>query len=80
LRQFDLENRLMRYPCSYMIYSDAFKALNADAKDAIFKRMWEVLSGQAKEKKYSRLSSDDRKAVIEILHDTVPDLPAFFKT
>lgn len=80
LRQFDLENRLMRYPCSYMIYSDAFKALNADAKNAIFERMWEVLSGQAKEKKYTRLSSDDRKAVIEILHDTIPDLPTFFKT
>jgi hypothetical protein len=26
LRQLDLEHRLMRYPCSYMIYSPAFDA------------------------------------------------------
>ena len=29
LRQLDLERRLLRYPCSYMIYSDAFEALAA---------------------------------------------------
>jgi len=79
LRQLDLNHRLMRYPCSYMIYSDAFHALNAAARDAIFRRMWEVLSGQAKEKKYERLSSDDRKAIVEILRDTVKDLPDYFK-
>jgi len=27
LRQFDLNHRLLKYPCSYMIYSDAFNAL-----------------------------------------------------
>ena len=27
LRQLDLEHRLMRYPCSYMIYSPAFDAI-----------------------------------------------------
>ena len=79
LRQLDLEHRLMRYPCSYMIYSDAFKALNAEAKEAIFKRMWEVLSGHEKEKKYSRLTDADRKAIVEILRDTLPDLPAYFR-
>jgi hypothetical protein len=71
LRQFDLANRLMRYPCSYMIYSDAFGSLPAKAKDAIFERMREVLSGEEKDSRYSRLSVDDRKAVMEILKDTV---------
>jgi hypothetical protein len=27
LRQLDLERRLMRYSCSYLIYSDAFEIL-----------------------------------------------------
>src|SRR5271169_4275043 len=31
LRQFDLNRRMMRYPCSYMIYSAAFDALPAEA-------------------------------------------------
>jgi hypothetical protein len=30
LRQFDLKRRLMSYPCSYMIYSDAFDGLRAN--------------------------------------------------
>jgi len=78
LRQFDLERRLMRYPCSYMIYSEAFDNLPAAAKDAIYKRMWEILSGAEKEKKYTRLLPADRQAIVEILRDTRKDLPAYF--
>lgn len=78
LRQFDLQTRLMRYPCSYMIYSDAFKALPAPAKDAIYSRMWAVLSGSAEDKKYARLSAADRRAVVEILRETLTDLPEYF--
>jgi hypothetical protein len=62
LRQFDLEHRLMRYPCSYMIYAPAFDALPADAKKAIYGRMREVMA--------SRMSAVDRQAVMEILNDT----------
>jgi hypothetical protein len=74
LRQFDLNRRLMRYPCSYMIYSAAFDGLPEEAKDAIYQRMWRVLSGEV----VSRLSQADRRAVIEILRDTKKDLPAYF--
>ena len=34
LRDLDLQERLLRYPFSYMIYSDAFDALPAAAKNA----------------------------------------------
>ncbi len=79
LRDLDLETRLLRYPCSYMIYSDAFDALPAAAKDAIYKRMWQVLSGTDKHKKYARLSAADRRAVIEILRETKKGLPDYFR-
>ena len=75
LRDLDLQKRLLRYPCSYMIYSDAFDALPAEAKNAIYRRMWQVLSGAEKSKKYARLSAADRRAVLEILHETKPDFP-----
>jgi hypothetical protein len=79
LRQFDLERRLMRYPCSYMIYSQAFEALPDQAKSAIYQRMWQILSGQEKGGKYtSRLSFSDRRAVVEILRETKKDLPSYF--
>jgi len=77
LRQFDLERRLMRYPCSYMIYSAAFDALPAEAKDAIYKRMWQILSG---EEKTDRLSFADREAVVEILRETKRGLPDYFRS
>jgi hypothetical protein len=79
LRQFDLQHRLMRYPCSYMIYSEAFAALPPEAKAAIYKRMWEILSGKEKDKKYARLSRDDRKAIVDILRETDKGLPDYFQ-
>jgi hypothetical protein len=80
LRDFDLEGRLMRYPCSYMIYTAAFDSLPAEAKEAIYKRMWQVLSGEEKEQKYARLSLANRQAIVEILRDTKADLPEYFQS
>jgi hypothetical protein len=78
LRQFDLEYRLMRYPCSYMIYADAFDGLPAEARNAIYARMWKILSGKATGKKYARLTLADRRAIVEILRETRQNLPVYF--
>ena len=78
LRDLDLQERLLRYPFSYMIYSDAFDALPAAAKTAIYRRVWEVLSGEERSKKDSRLSREDRRAILEILRDTKTGLPDYF--
>ena len=78
LRQLGLERRLMRYPCSYMVYSAAFGALPADARDAVYVRMWDILSGRDTSAKYARLSETDRRAVVDILRETLHDLPADF--
>jgi hypothetical protein len=80
LRQLDLQRRLLRYPCSYMIYSDLFEALPRSAKAAVYQQMWHILSGQQKGARYARLSAEDRQAIIEILRDTKPDLPDYFQT
>ena len=73
LRQLDLQHRLLRFPCSYMIYSDAFRALPDTAREAIYGRMREVLSGRDAQPKYARFSDADRNAIVEILEDTVPE-------
>ncbi|HEX5229488.1 MAG TPA: hypothetical protein VFW44_17375 [Bryobacteraceae bacterium] len=74
LRQFDLHTRLFRYPCSYMIYSAAFDHLPADAKGAIYQRMGEILTGREQGSRYARLSAADRRAILEILKETIPRL------
>jgi hypothetical protein len=78
LRQLDLERRLMRYPCSYMIYSAAFDNLPDPARAAIYRRLWQVLSGEEKGSRYARLSPESRRAVVEILLETKPGLPDYF--
>jgi hypothetical protein len=80
LRQLDLERRLLRYPCSYMIYSAAFDALLNEAKDAVYRRLWQILSGKETAPRYARLSSADRQAIVEILRETKSDLPAYFRS
>jgi hypothetical protein len=80
LRDFDLRRRLFKYPCSYMIYTPAFDALPANAKDAVYTRMWDVLSGSEKKQPYaSRLPLADRQAIIQILRATKKDLPAYIQ-
>jgi hypothetical protein len=78
LRQLDLQQRLLRYPCSYMIYSEAFDALPATARDAVYAGLWRVLSGQERAPKYARLAAADRQAIVDILRATKKDLPDTF--
>jgi len=78
LRELDLETRLLRYPCSYMIYTSAFDNLPALAKDAVYRQMWNVLSGRDHRQKYAHLSAADRRALIEIVRETKKDLPEVF--
>ena len=56
-----------------------FDGLPATAKEAIYARMWEVLSGQDKEPPSSRLSLADRRAIVEILRETKKDLPEYWR-
>src|SRR5580765_361464 len=80
LYELDLNRRLMKYPCSYLIYSPAFDALPPLVKSPIYRRLWNVLSGQESDARYaSALSRADRQAVVEILIGTRRDLPAYFQ-
>ena len=80
LYELDLNQRLMKYPCSYLIYSSAFDALPPRAKDPIYRRLWDVLSGQERDARYqSALSRADRQSIVEILRDTKKDLPDYFQ-
>jgi len=80
LHELDLNRRLMKYPCSYLIYSPAFEQLPPGAKDPIYRRMWQILSGNERLPRYgSALSLADRRAIVEILRETKQDLPSYFQ-
>jgi hypothetical protein len=78
LRDLDLKTRLFRYPCSYLIYSEAFDQMPPLMKDCVYRRLWQVLSGEEQSQKFASLSSNDRRAILEILRATKQGLPAYW--
>jgi hypothetical protein len=79
LRDFDLETRLFRYPCSYLIYTEAFDGLPPPARDYVYRRLWDVLHATATAKEYAHLSAADRQAILEILRATKANLPDYWR-
>jgi hypothetical protein len=75
LAELDLNRRLFRYPCSYLVYTQAFDALPTPVKTAVYRRIVEILSSGDSAGKYAALSAADRRDVLEILRDTKPDFP-----
>ena len=65
LRELDLQTRLFRYRCSYMVYSPAYASLPAAARAALYRRMKEILKARGD------------SAVMEMLDDTLPGWSAF---
>lgn len=72
LRQLDLERRLLRYPLSYLIYSETFDALPGETLDYVKRRMRTVLENGDED--FSHLSDEDRAAILAILKQTKPGL------
>ena len=75
LRDLDLTTRLFKYPCSYLIYSDAFDGLPAPSRDYVWHKLFDVLTGRETSEMYSHLSFSDRQAILEILCATKKGLP-----
>jgi hypothetical protein len=64
---------LFRYPLSYLIYSESFDAMPGPAKDYVYRRFREILSGADTTSAFAHLTAADRKAILQILEDTKPD-------
>ena len=78
LRDLDLEKRLLKYPCSYLIYSDAFRGLPEVVKHFVFQRLFEVLQNEDTSPEFAHLTPDDRRNILEILRETHDDLPEYW--
>ncbi len=80
LRDFDLKRRLFRYPLSYMIYSEIFDAMPAPARDRVYQRLFDVLSGKDQSPKFAHISDADRSAILEIVRDTKAGVPDYWSS
>lgn len=79
LRDFDLEKRMFRYPLSYMIYSPSFDALPDAVRAKVYQRLYDVLSGKNQDPAFAKTTAEDRKAILEIVRDTKPGIPDYWK-
>lgn len=79
LRDFDLNNRLFKYPCSYLIYSDAFDAIPDEPRRYLLGRLFDVLTGWDQSPEFASIPAAHRQAILEILLDTKPGLPEEWK-
>jgi hypothetical protein len=76
LREFDLQTRLFKYPCSYLIYSDAFAGLPKQVRQQILNKLVAILDGRDLSEEYQHLCSRSKRDILEILCDTLPEVAA----
>lgn len=79
LRDFDLQTRIFKHPCSYLIYSPAFDALPLPMRDHLLARLHDILSGKDQDPQFAPLRAADRQAILEILRETKPNLPDYWR-
>jgi hypothetical protein len=76
LKDFDLQTRLFRYRCSYMIYGSAFAGLPPEFKQQVYRRIGEALDVEKADAEYAYLPPTEKQAIRSILRATLADLPA----
>ena len=78
LRDFDLQQRLFHFRCSYLIYSEAFAALPGPVAEVVHQRIADVLAGG--DPQIDHLDAEERTAIREILIETHPQLRAVLQS
>lgn len=80
LRDLDMKDRMFKYPCSFLIYSESFDGLPEETLAVVWEKMWQVLSGENQSENYAHLSAADRRAIAEIIEATKSGLPDDWKS
>lgn len=70
LKDFDLNTRMFKYRCSYMVYSRAFELMPDMLKVAVSEKLRAVLLGQDNDSAYDHLTRDEKQAIYTILTQT----------
>ena len=73
LREFDLQTRLFKYPCSYLIHSAAFAGLPDEVRSQILSRLTDILEGRDDSPEFAHLSTELRRDILHLLRDTMPE-------
>jgi len=70
LADFQLNGRIFKHRCSYMIYSEAFRSLPVAVKKRVIAGLRKVLEAPADDDAYPDMKLPERRKTAGILHDT----------
>lgn len=76
LRELDLQTRMFKHPCSYLIETPSFRGLPQELRMAIYRRLIAVVAQDSTHRSVQRLAPSERKILLEILSTSVPEWPS----
>lgn len=74
LKDFQLQGRLFKNRCSYLIYSDVFRGLPKPLMKRVCERLSRAIRTADPDPRYSYLGNEERSRIVSILRETYPDL------
>ncbi len=75
LKDFQLLDRLFKYRCSYLVYTPGFMRMPEPLRSRVLASMLKTLAGRDPHNRQAHLGPAERRAILEILVSTLPDLP-----
>ena len=72
LADFQLNTRLFKHRCSYMIYSKTFETLPPRIKSAVIQRLHQILESEPAAGNYPNIKTNERHKIASILQETLP--------
>jgi len=78
LKDLSAHGRLFANRCSFLIYSESFGALPPALQDRIFSRLAAALRGGDVSGRFAYLEKDERRRIVEVLTETVPQAARYF--
>jgi hypothetical protein len=79
LKEFSLDGHLFRNRCSYLVYSESFRALPDALKRRIYSRLAKALHPTNSDPAYAYIGADERQRIAQILRATHPELKHFLE-
>jgi hypothetical protein len=80
LKDLRLDGRLFAQRCSYLIYSESFRALPETLKVRVWDRLDAALRSRDPKDRYAYLPAEEKQRIREILIETHPDAQARWKS
>lgn len=78
LKDLDMKTRMFKHRCSFMLYTDTWKEAPKELKDRIYFHMASYLRDQP-DPQHAHLAPAERRAIRDILKETMTDLPVWWR-